>query len=124
MSDQAPAAPKTRVQRKPKCETIRQTFVAGRQGRKFTVVESVTLNGVTHKLQTEVYRDSYDFQSYCRISHWNGSEWKRVASVPYQNMQAGKLSWLDTQNGNIDGVPRNYWHDYNEAKRQAMAILF
>ena len=40
----------------------------------------------THTLKINRKRDSYNFQSHAIIDRWNGEEWKRLASIPYDNM--------------------------------------
>lgn len=124
MSTETAAAPvkKVRVQRKPKETVLARTYVECRQGWKLTTTERLEMNGVVAKIQTVVYVDSYSFQSYCRTLLWDGTEWKRVASLPYQNMRSVKNRELGLFKA--AAVPQNFTWDHHEVRRLALAIIF
>jgi hypothetical protein len=125
MTEQAAApAKKARVQRTPKCREISRTYAKGYQDRKLTIVEAVELNGVTHKLKTVVCRDSYDRQSYCRTSRWDGTQWQVVHSIPTALLEVNKISQLTEYAGKPNEPVVNYMWDYSASKRVALEVVF
>lgn len=44
-----------------------------------------------HTLRAEVYEDSYDFQSWAKVTRWDGSQWLDVYSIPYPLMATRHL---------------------------------
>jgi len=64
-------------------KTIDRQIAQGRQSINFT--EVIEFDG--HKLRISIKSDSYNFQSYARISRWNGEEWKQVHFIHFSEMK-------------------------------------
>lgn len=53
--------------------------------------------GQTAKVLVRIKRDSYDDQSYGKVSYWNGQEWSEVHDVPIQFLKCASCSKYDAQ---------------------------
>ena len=61
----------------------------------------VFLLGESDMLKISIKRDSYDFQSYARLSRWDGKQWNLVSEIPYSKMNAVKDGTnIKPRNGN------------------------
>jgi len=74
-------------------KTIDKQIALGRQ----SVVYMEILNVDDHKLKVSIKSDSYEFQSYARISRWNGEKWVNVYSIHFNKMKTthGLISYSE-----------------------------
>ena len=57
--------------------------------------ERIILLPNTDKVKINIRRNAYDFQSWARVSRWNGEEWKNVVDAPITEFNCHKISYVD-----------------------------
>ncbi len=75
-------------------ETIQEKVFKGTQSLNFTGIYKV--NGprdlAPEKFKVEIKRDSYDFQSYAKVSVWNETNgWMHVASLNFKECESSAI---------------------------------
>jgi hypothetical protein len=112
-------------------ELIKQTIDIGRQSVLYTEVSKIA----DKKVKVEIKSDSYDFQSYARVSVFNENdlEWKKIDSVHFSNMntkegldsypQARKLSLGMETDKHKNFFIAEFWKDRDTLVNMARGIL-
>jgi len=112
-------------------ELIKQTIDIGRQSVIYTEVSKIA----DKKVKVEIKSDSYDFQSYARVSVFNENdlEWKKIDSVHYSRMntkegldshpQARKLSLGIEVNKQKNFFIAEFWRDRDTLVNMAKEII-
>lgn len=103
-------------------ETIVEQCNAGHQSLDYSLITKIVkARGgpqKEHKLKIEIKRDSHDFQSYGRVSHWTGSQWMPIANMDIRNLESFKLSYVMK-----DVTKKSFAQDVDKLITIAMQIL-
>ena len=98
-----------------KSEAISDRTWQGQQSWNREIIENI--EGRRVRLTVKV--DAYDFQSYGRAELWNGSEWKKVHSIPGQQLSAfKKVSYVSRS-----CPPTSFDNDLNELRAVTKGVL-
>lgn len=101
---------------------IKEEYSLGQQSAQLTkIIEGD--KGL--KIKIEIKSDSYDFQSYARVSVFNSSElkWNGVDHIPFANMQTPPKLYYHVQQQNPNILSPYFTNDIKTLVLNAEAIL-
>lgn len=109
-----------------KFKSLSLDVVKGRQSIEYREVLELKTDSI-QKLKIEMKSDSIDYQSYARISVWNGKEWSHLDSIHYTlvNFKSGLCHSLSNETP-LQVQQKNLGHfkqDQQELLKRAYDIL-
>ena len=111
--------PKTKSIQKPK--VIDEQLTVGKQSVNLVRIEEN--NG--KKFKISIQSDSYDFQSYARMSLWDGVKWHQINSIHNKQMNTPhKLCYRSECRTNVDNLRYLFNSDVSQLRKIAHAIVF
>lgn len=88
--------------------TIHSRMYSARQSANYEEIIELTSASDVNRLKIDIKVDSYQDQNICKISRWDGAEWKYVASIPPSEMRSGDISYKKELKYDEDFVDDRY----------------